>query len=210
MGKGEDSQYSTVQQQERRWSKVLEQWSAQSQHECIIIGDTNLDALKWQDPDQNNTKMVDITKAEIETLDFCQLVRGPTRFWPGKAPSLVDQIWTNQPTRIVSVENIQWGASDHNIIRTTVRTKKPAIIVHNRMKCCRKNFNVDNYRQLLRNTDWSNLYQENNIDVANSIVQEKILESLNTEAPLKCIMERKNYRSWLQPETNDAEGQRHS
>ena len=195
LGKDEDSQAGTKQQQEDRWTKVLHQWTSVANHDCVLIGDTNLDTIKWLDPEQINVKMVEDTKAEIETLNFSQLVRGPTRFWPGKAPSQVDHVWTNQPSRIIKVDNISWGASDHNIVQVQVRTKTPAVVTHNKMKRCRKNFSVENYRQTLREVDWEKLYDENDLDIAKSILQENIQQALNTEAPLKCIMNRKTIKA---------------
>ena len=46
------------QQQTNRWRLFIEQWQkAGRQADCIVVGDTNLDHLKWACPDQINVQM---------------------------------------------------------------------------------------------------------------------------------------------------------
>ena len=68
-----------------RWGKIVKQWvEAARTSDCIIIGDINLDLLKWDNPDQMNITMVETTKTEIQSLGFVQMVEGITRSWKGK------------------------------------------------------------------------------------------------------------------------------
>ena len=64
---------------------------------CLIIGDTNLDKEKWNAPEQIHIHMVDLVKEEIKTLNYCQIIEGITRSWPGQESSLIDQCWTTHP-----------------------------------------------------------------------------------------------------------------
>ena len=49
-----------------RWNQILVGWKAAAKYSmCTIIGDMNLDYLKWQTPDFSLQKMVDRTKDEI-------------------------------------------------------------------------------------------------------------------------------------------------
>ena len=44
-------------EQEKRWKTVLEQWTRASRgNECYIVGDLNLDFMKWDDPDARQKK----------------------------------------------------------------------------------------------------------------------------------------------------------
>ena len=61
----------------------------------MVIGDTNLDTQKWNNPEQGYENMVNYVKDEIVTMNFSQVIRGPTRFWVNAALSLVDQCWVN-------------------------------------------------------------------------------------------------------------------
>ena len=88
-----------------------------------IAGDMNLDYLEWSDPVFNHIDMIDQVKEEVETLGFVQLVKGPTRFWPGTRPSLVDHFWTNCPDKIVYCKNVTSSVADHNIVITQIRLK---------------------------------------------------------------------------------------
>ena len=56
--------------------------------EVLVIGDTNVDKLKWDDPDPGMENMIEKLKSEITTRNFSQVVQGPTRFWNGARPSL--------------------------------------------------------------------------------------------------------------------------
>ena len=67
----------------------------QTNTRCIVIGDINLDHLRWLEPDQLNENMVKLVQDEIEILGFTQLIKGYTRRWRSQSDSLLDQIWSN-------------------------------------------------------------------------------------------------------------------
>ena len=93
--------------QQSRWMKILNQWVAAGRMgQVVVIGDLNLDQLKWSDPDQGNKDMVNMTKGTIETMGYHQLVRGATRSWPHQEDSLVDHLWTETPEDILEVRNV--------------------------------------------------------------------------------------------------------
>ena len=188
---------------DNRWRLFLRQCVAATAGgaEVIITGDVNLDFLKWDTPEIRHSTMVEETKQELETLGFSQQVRGPTRFWPNHTSSLLDQTWTNQPGRLHTVENLPWAASDHNIVRTVVRTKNPPLLQHPTKKRSMKNFNPVHYKQQLANIDWTQLYSIQDVNLANHHFQEKVLQVLDSMAPLKCIQNRRNYRSWVKDAT---------
>ena len=83
----------------RRWRVFIFQWRDAAQHPaCIIIGDTNLDELKWMDPEHAPIPMVDMVKEEIITMNFNQLKCGSTataRLLRGKTSTgvLVIKMW---------------------------------------------------------------------------------------------------------------------
>ena len=145
--------------------------------------------------------MVADTRHELETLGFQQLVDGPTRFWPGVADSMLDHTWTNNSSRIIKVENIVNSASDHNLVKTTIRTKNPVKIKHCTRMRKRKHFDNLKYKSRLAELDWSELYQCENIDVANHNFESKVLGILEDMAPMRSMQSRKNYRNWIQDST---------
>ena len=68
----------------------------------VVIGDNNLDFLKWQQPEQKHEFMTDMVKDRIESLNFVQLIQTVTRTWRGQADSILDHIWTNDPSKVIS------------------------------------------------------------------------------------------------------------
>ena len=91
--------------QEERWKLFINQWiKADGQADTIVIGDTNVDKIKWDTPDQEISPLVELMKNKIETLGYIQLVKNATRFWINTRDSLVDQLWTKTPDKIYTVE----------------------------------------------------------------------------------------------------------
>ena len=103
----------------------MDQWSRidRLNGEVIVVGDLNLDKLKWQYPDKVNVLMVLEMKNTVESNGYAQMVTGPTRFWRNTAPSLVDHVWLNHPDRLLSCRNLSRPVADHNLVSTTYRTK---------------------------------------------------------------------------------------
>ena len=155
----------------------IDKWLlAKSKGDVIVLGDTNLDHLKWPLPDHDHIYMTDITKNEIETEGFSQIVEGYTRSWVGQANSLIDQCWSNCGNRIISCRNIVRGASDHNLIELVIRTKGVNSAPKEAMRRQRKNFILSDYVNRVKNIDWSNLYDTEDLDIANDIFENNIKE----------------------------------
>ena len=128
-------------QQESRWEKIIRSWSrAGMNSNCVVIGDINLDYLRWMNPEDHLKKMVELTQNRIEIEGFAQLISKHTRTWPGQANSCLDHIWSNCVSRIVSHKNVVNGASDHNYIEVTVAAKEVVTGGFNVRKRCWKKF----------------------------------------------------------------------
>ena len=90
--------------QEERWCRIVRKWkSIGRKNNCVIIGDLNLDYLKWHSPPQNQESMVNRVKDIIETSGFVQLITSQTRSLRGQEDSLLDHVWTNCDRRTVKV-----------------------------------------------------------------------------------------------------------
>ena len=112
-----DSQH----QQENRWRRICKIWKNKSKNKkTVVVGDINLDHLRWDHPEQHLENMVEETKNVIETSGFLQIVTNFTRSWRNQADSCLDQVWTNCPDRTVKVYNIERGASYHNVVGINV------------------------------------------------------------------------------------------
>ena len=81
-----------------RLNKFVESWKkAEKGNDVIVLGDVNLDYVKWSQPEAAQTRMVDKIKNEVETLGFHQMVEKITRSWKGVPDSLIDHCWMNYP-----------------------------------------------------------------------------------------------------------------
>ena len=112
-------------EQIRRWSHFLRQVeTARLSDICHIIGDVNLDFIKWNTPDHSQLQMITDSKNTLEASGFYQLVKEVTRSWPGQVDSLIDHFWTNEPSKVLSVTNLVRAVGDHNVITATVRNQR--------------------------------------------------------------------------------------
>ena len=188
--------------QTERLSRTVNMWKkAARNRRCTLLGDINLDFKKWETPEQNQINMVNKIKTDIEMGGFTQLLRTPTRFWSNQEPSIPDHIWTNTPERVLEVQNLKRAVSDHNatIVRISLTerpTKKHEIVTRSR-----KNFNLTRYQERIGAIDWTEFYKITDVNILNDIFCTKVVEILDSEAPIKVIQSRKGYRHWLSEDT---------
>ena len=104
-----------------------------------------------------------------------QLITGHTRFHAGSKPSLLDHIYTNEPSR-VEVENISYGTSDHNLV--SVRRKSGATVERPRIIVKRvfKNFKLQDFIEDVANTDWDELMHIESLDDCVQQFEEKFVK----------------------------------
>ena len=65
-----------LQKQRERWDRLTANWAKAAKNaRCVLLGDTNLDFMKWNDPDPALASMVARTKATIEKKGSTQLIQ---------------------------------------------------------------------------------------------------------------------------------------
>ena len=67
-----------------RWKRTMRQWDKNGDRESLIIGDMNIDFLKWDNPDPSHTQLVEDTREITENLNYEQIVTGPTSSGRGR------------------------------------------------------------------------------------------------------------------------------
>ena len=152
--------------------------------------------------------MVDITKREIESNGFCQIIRGTTWTWKQQTDSLLDQVWTNCGEFTVRHFNDARSVSDHNVVGVVLSTKKMKMAGKNIRRRSWKDFNEKRCVDKFKNMDWSDILSEGNVDVANSLFEEIFLSIIESEAPMRTIQVRSHYARWLSVQTKDLIKQR--
>ena len=163
----------------------------------MLLGDLNVDLLKFDQPDANMVKFVDKLKNEIMTIGFHQRILGHTRTWPGHTDSLLDHIWMNNLDKEIFCQNINRAASDHNLTIISVRARACLTDRHDIVGRVRKNFDIKEYRSQVENIDWSRLLESTDIDVINDIFVSEILKILDEKAPMKNFQKRTNFKNWI-------------
>ena len=115
-------------------------------------------------------KLINDSKNTLEGGGFYQLVQNITRSWPGAVDSLIDHFWTNDPHKILSVSNIVRPVGDHNLITAVIRLKGKDSNKLDIRKRSFVNFDPVTYRNLLQNEDWADIYDIEDVDIANDFL----------------------------------------
>ena len=204
IGDPTDARIGGYEHQAARWRAFIEQWKrADKLGEVHVIGDLNVDMMKWDRPEYATAPLVDMLKEEIVTLGYSQLVKGPTRFWPGTRDSLVDVVWTKCPDKILQCNNRNRSVADHNFIKVVMRVKgqgrKPAEYI----KRCWKNSSPEQLRQELEAVNWNDIYDLEDPTLANSFLEENVLQVLDKLAPNKVIQTSRSHKKWVSAETKE-------
>ena len=106
-----------ISEQEVRWEKIVRKWRNLAMNtNCVVLGDLNLNYLKWSQPDSKHENMINIMKDQIETSGFTLLLEGITRTWRTQEDSLIDHVWSNCPDKTIEVWNKSCGSSDYNVV----------------------------------------------------------------------------------------------
>ena len=147
--------------------------------------------------------MVEDTKLGIEAQGFQQVIKGATRSWKGQKDSLLDQVWTNSPHRILSVINVVRAAADHNLSGVIVRINGTIFSNNEFVTRNWKKVNVDKLNLRLKQVDWEQLYRQENVSVAAKFLEVSIKTAIDEQAPLVKIQPRRSYKSWLTLRTKE-------
>ena len=191
-------------EQELRWDKIVKRWVNISKNvKCVVIGDVNLDKLRWQNPKQHLVKMVDTIKEHIETQGFSQLINGVTRGWRHQNDSCLDHIWTNCGNRTLWHFSELRGSSEHNIIGIDIATRDIKIGGNNTVKQVWRDFNKKRFLNKLMNIDWSLILNRTNVNIVNTLFENFVGNALEEEAPLKVVQQRTKYCKWLSRDTKE-------
>ena len=172
---GNSSRLDIQWEQEVRWERFLRKWKNKSRNKkCIVLGDFNLDHLRWETPEPHLDRMVEDTKNLIENSGFTQLITTFTRSWRAQANSLLDHIWTNCPQRTIKTINLERGASDHNVVGVEVSTRDIVIGGQNILRRSWKTFDRQRCFDKFRLTDWTSILNQTDARLAASQLEELI------------------------------------
>lgn len=151
--------------------------TVQRSDNVILAGDFNINFLN----DKINRNAMNNFAYNFSVLnDDC-----PTHFWPGKNPSQIDLIFTNNKSKVDFFGHFPSGISFHDMIIGSYK-----ILSDNKVKnitVTSRNFNkinLVNLKNAIRSLDW-NFVNCLNIDDKVSALNSNIINLLNQFAPLK-------------------------
>ena len=161
----------------------------------------NLDKLKWDIPEAHHTAMIDLVKEHIEANGSVQLIQEYTRSWRLQSDSLLDHIWTNCDERTIGTINESRGASDHNVVGIHISSHQIKTGGQNVVRRMWKNFDEKECIAQIRNTLWSDILLMEDVDTANSALEDRINGIMDKLAPMGVVQMRTKYNCWVSPAT---------
>ena len=87
--------------------------------------------------------------------------------------------------------------SDHNTLTIFLRTKDRSEPGQDINRRDRKKWNTQRYVDKIKNIDWRIVYMSTDVNILNSIFEEKVGTILEEEAPLKWYQARIFFKNWL-------------
>ena len=190
-----------------RWNIILSKWekAMTESKEIIVMGDINLNTLRWQVPvdqktsyERSQTPMVEKFQEKILDQGFKILNCTPTRCKDtvDAKPACLDLILTNTLKKVASFSSGESSFSDHTI-QGLHRTSKKLVTTEKYIRLRKfKNFKIAEFKDNILNHSMfiETLYeQESNIITKN--IQTIIDDSLKEQAPVQILQLKTQYNN---------------
>ena len=168
--------------------------------QCIILGDFNIDYAKRNNRNIVNRRLTRTLNTLIENHSLKQVVEFKT--WSRNVngdfkSSILDHVYTNDPSKIPSVTQVSIPISDHVPVKIEYQFKSKSSRKKTMVRNWKK-YSKEEWLNLLREADFTNrTYQGTPQEISNNM-EIKILETLQKLAPIEEQLE-KNYSYLLPP-----------
>ena len=197
---GDDSTEGQIE----RFADQVNYWRVLSSEnkDLMLLGDANYCALSCTKSDYP-THMRTIANLATDFFlqeSLCQLINVPTRTeLKGNQveKSCLDHIVTNVPGKCFNTEVKAAGHSDHLAVMTTKLSKEIMTRSQVVRKRSYKHFEKENFLREIKYTDFEEVIQETEVDLAAAKFSKIFSSVLNNHAPIKIFQNRKNYVPYL-------------
>ena len=175
--------------------ELLEEICAKSvdfvKSEVMIIGDLNTDILK------KDSSICKALRSFCNLFDLHQLITQFTRVC-ADTQTIIVLILVSDQSKIWKSGVIDYGLSDHSMIFCTRKIKKVQLNCHNTIKArSLKNYSKDALFTLLRDTDWSPVFNCAEVDKAWVYSKSLFLVAVDTLAPVKNFRIKVRTEPWI-------------
>ena len=189
-----------------QFEAAIEHQISGDQNEIHILGDINLDSLKWHLDNYNLKQLARMIINFCNVENFTQLITKITRTQYNRISgitetSCIDHFYTNRKFKCSDPSIIPFGDSDHDIICVTRLTKNPPIPSRTIKKRSYKNFDKKSFLEDLKQQNWSDVLNIFNLEESVEVFTIMFRNILNKHAPLIVFQERKNHAPWITEET---------
>ena len=203
---------SSMTGQQERLVRHISQWKqlASQGRDFVSLGDANLCALSWNDPDYRHKNLASQVQSFCLEENCHQLVNGFTRiqsYGNTVQQSCLDHITTNVPDKCSIPEISAGGMSDHMAV---IITKYSRDIRHQPKTIKKRNYKqfvaeafLQDVLENLNKGSFETVLATSDPDVAASHFSGVFGTILNKHAPLKTYQVRNNYAPWLSKATQE-------
>ena len=186
---------------------VLKGLERHSKKQIAVVGDANIDLLQYE----NDAYSQDLVTV-LEKYGFVQTVAKPTRVTDHSA-TLIDHVYTNHASNVISCNIITTDISDHFGISTTFSLEKSANVTFRRGVniCSKKNEARDlneanhlKFKDLIENETWESVGNDLDANEQYNALSKLYMKHYENAYPLKRNkvrrkFERANAKPWILP-----------
>ena len=176
----------------------------------MVLGDINLDFLKWtrrnlpaNDSSARLKQLNELIFSRIFPLGVSQLVTTATIVSPTDPPCGLDHIYTNRPDKCSDVQTELNGGSDHKVLKITRFSKANVRSARYVRKRSYKEFCPEKFSEAVKQISWFELYMCDSPTQAADILTKKLSDILDNLAPVRTIQIRSKYAAWLSDTTKE-------
>ena len=176
----------------KKWLEARREIWAGTQ-EAYLLGDINLDWLKRKEKAYRSQKMMLNLCDELQGTGWVQLIQKATHFNNSTGreatSSLIDHIWTNLPSKVISCKQTELGTSDHELVWVDRMAKQLVEKVKITEKRSLKNFRIKDLEKKCWEENWDYIEggerTKEMLEDRVKVLSEKIRNILETVAPMR-------------------------
>ena len=105
--------------------------------------------------------------------------------------------------RITKIYNDSRDVSDHNVVGAVISVKNFKFGGHNIVKRSWKDFSEKECIKMFNETNWDDITNEMDVNVANSLLEDRIRGILDKIAPMRTVQARTKYHNWISSDTKN-------